>query len=80
METQWTTNFDQQVRRFGHSPIVLLDHTGERPLVLCSEGSLAVLVFTAFFPTGSDATDGMVFVEKYPPWLVAFIAGLLMDP
>ena len=49
------------VRCFRHSPLSFLDHTGEKPLVLFSEDGLAVLVFTAFLPTGSDVTESMVF-------------------
>ena len=39
---------------------VLLDHTGEKPLVLFSEDSLTVLVFTVYILTDSDATESMV--------------------
>ena len=35
------------------------DHTGEEPLVLFSEDSLTVLVFTAYIPAGSDVTESM---------------------
>ena len=40
---------------------MLLDHTGETALVLFSEDSLTVLVFTVYFPTGADATESADF-------------------
>ena len=42
--------------------IVLLDHTGERPLVLFSDGSLTVLAFTVHIPTFFDATENTALV------------------
>ena len=44
----WTAKNDQQVRCFVIFTTVLLDHTGEKPLVLFSEDSLTVLVFTVY--------------------------------
>ena len=56
---------------------VHLDHTGGKPLVLCSEAGLNTFVSTAYIPTFLHLTRQSA---KPPPRLTAFIAGLLMDP
>ena len=43
---------------------VLLDHTGEKPLVLFSEESQTVLVFTVFILTVFDFTESTDFVAS----------------
>ena len=56
---------------------VHLDHTGGKPLVLCSEAGLNTFVSTACIPTFLHLTRQSA---KPPPRLTAFIAGLLIDP
>ena len=59
---------------------MLLDQTGEKPLVLFSEDSLTVLVFREGHK--HLLLQGNLTYESvtYPPRLVAFIAELLVDP
>ena len=76
---------------------MFLDHTGEKPLALCSEDGRIVFIFTAYIPTYFGATESTVFevstsdtntcsyeavslAAKPPARLIAFIAGLLIDP